>query len=233
MLMSREPGVLGGPRASIPCLRSPRSRTPLWSGVKTRSRGLSAICSAIGVFGCRRRCQSTSPPAPPGIYQAAISGRSILNVTQRSRRAISVRKMAQQGLKLEQFHHDGEDAPPSENQPETCVDSFIVLAIVCRKALCLRRLRAGCPRARPVRGLTLDRGPGPESVRWRPPRARHGVGRKNAEHPQRDSNPCFRLERAMSSAAGRWGPGPKATATERRSKISGAGLHSGNAFARE
>jgi hypothetical protein len=27
-------------------------------------------------------------------------------------------------------------------------------------------------------------------------------------HPQRDSNPCYRLERAASSAARRWGLGP-------------------------
>ena len=55
----------------------------------------------------------------------------------------------------------------------------------------------------------------------------------NDWHPQRDSNPCFRLERAMSSAAGRWGPDPKAEATKREAKISGAGLHSGGAFAGE
>ena len=55
----------------------------------------------------------------------------------------------------------------------------------------------------------------------------------NHWHPQRDSNPCFRLERAMSSAAGRWGLDPKAEGTKRRAKLSGAGLRSGGAFARK
>jgi len=32
-------------------------------------------------------------------------------------------------------------------------------------------------------------------------------GRVWIGHPQRDSNPCYRLERAASWAAGRWGPG--------------------------
>ena len=32
---------------------------------------------------------------------------------------------------------------------------------------------------------------------------------RGAAHPQRDSNPCYRLERAASSAARRWGLGPE------------------------
>lgn len=35
----------------------------------------------------------------------------------------------------------------------------------------------------------------------------------NREHPQRDSNPCYRLERAASWATGRWGPAIEGRAT--------------------
>ena len=71
------------------------------------------------------------------------------------------------------------------------------------------RIRRSGGRDRPVRGERLRhrRRRGIELVR-------PGVGFSRFRrtdgstpwHPQRDSNPCFRLERAMSSAAGRWGP---------------------------
>ncbi len=57
---------------------------------------------------------------------------------------------------------------------------------------------------------------------WAPERPRspqragsgvHDVPPHRKAHPQRDSNPCYRLERAASWAARRWGPGARGRST--------------------
>ncbi len=54
----------------------------------------------------------------------------------------------------------------------------------------------------------LDRGAAPNATRALTARR---IRMSSVWHPQRDSNPCYRLERAASWATGRWGPGSDGT----------------------
>ena len=92
-----------------------------------------------------------------------------------------------------------------------------------RKALCCAMKTNGRTAYRPcirAQSRPACRTPSPPRPQARPNRIRRQFARPigariwpltraNPSHPQRDSNPCFRLERAMSSAAGRWGLAPE------------------------
>ncbi len=67
------------------------------------------------------------------------------------------------------------------------------------------------PAAHPMPQGMSSTAAGPPRITGRglPARTPNGFHVKARLHPQRDSNPCFRLEGAMSWAAGRWGPIPR------------------------